>query len=857
VARIQDAVEAFRRTVSPNLLSQDDFIDWHQIDGNLKDAEVGAAHLQRLVDQGNINVSALAEELESHPAIYGVILSLIAFHGSSSQVSKWGMDPDAPRSATKARQLADQLIYVGLERILENKPNIRQLLRIAEVYKDGLRRRFRSGKKLEVRIDNVVRQAVRSAANDTGLEIKLDSSLLTDYQLRRSVEYVIAVEKRAVAAIVTVFQNQSGGRQQRDLSITYPLLQERLSSVGVALILIADGQGLKEASEKTLTMLFESVRFPMSIDQAMGGHLQSAIADVCKSPPVVSVDQAALNRIIVDILNTRNSVSADDLPLTRNHAILVLARFVETNKHLALKLSVGSDAVSWLRPNLVQAARNLAVAFDTSKALDLFAEMLGSKESRVTTEGTARHSLQIIEDDALFTDRMLVSASRSGLTADLAKAIGIRAMQDCPGSSVAFLLLPQGLSKHELEAHRKKQAVFTVNIVVVGASDLIAMAKASAPRRRLVNIVLDQSNLTKASPFVLSNATPQRMFYGRDAEAATIKQNLGTNSIAILGSRRIGKTSLLRRLYADLKEAGFQPFFGDCQTVKTWKDFAVLAKSEWQVNVPTAFAPHHLADVVAQLGSSSDGQVVILLDEIDRLLEWDRQQTADSVPEAFFRACRSLSQDGRAQFVFSGERTIASRLWDPHSPHWNFCRPVQLRQLTREAASALLVQPLQSMNIRIGEPTVFAREAWHRTSGHPQIVQHLGDRLVRLLDTRTDRTTLVLDAEEILAVTETYEFAEHYLHTYWGQATELERAISLIVAEKPVSASELEGRLAEEGLHQEGDISEALRMLNLYGVIEESDEGFALRAKWFPEALSHYGGVAAVASRMAKRGATE
>ena len=32
-----------------------------------------------------------------------------------------------------------------------------------------------------------------------------------------------------------------GGRQQRDLSFTYPNLQERLDAIGMSLFLIADG----------------------------------------------------------------------------------------------------------------------------------------------------------------------------------------------------------------------------------------------------------------------------------------------------------------------------------------------------------------------------------------------------------------------------------------------------------------------------------------------------------------------------------------------------------------------------------------------------------------------------------------
>lgn len=82
----------------------------------------------------------------------------------------------------------------------------------------------------------------------------------------------MTVGNRPVAGVATVFQNQSGGRQQRDLSVTYPNLLERMDEVGMALILIADGQGLKEASDRTLKALFEGVRHPMTLAAAEGGQ---------------------------------------------------------------------------------------------------------------------------------------------------------------------------------------------------------------------------------------------------------------------------------------------------------------------------------------------------------------------------------------------------------------------------------------------------------------------------------------------------------------------------------------------------------------------------------------------------------
>jgi len=61
--------------------------------------------------------------------------------------------------------------------------------------------------------------------------LSLNANALSDASLRRSLAYVLAIGNRPIAGIATVFQNQSGGRQQRDLSIIYPSLQERLDEM--------------------------------------------------------------------------------------------------------------------------------------------------------------------------------------------------------------------------------------------------------------------------------------------------------------------------------------------------------------------------------------------------------------------------------------------------------------------------------------------------------------------------------------------------------------------------------------------------------------------------------------------------
>src|SRR5207248_4822981 len=107
-------------------------------------------------------------------------------------------------------------------------------------------------------------------------------------------------------------------------------------------------------------------------------------------------------------------------------------------------------------------------------------------------------------------------------------------------------------------------------VIILSVTQLLHLAQSSSPPRdAFLSIVLDQSDLTKVSPFVLSSVTPARIFVGRDAERATLLATLATNSVAVLGGRRIGKTSLMKHVTAALESADFEPFFADCQAVKT------------------------------------------------------------------------------------------------------------------------------------------------------------------------------------------------------------------------------------------------------------------------------------------------
>ena len=237
------SIQDFRGSVTSILLSEHDFIDWDAVDVGVAAAKDAVNELEALRTAGEIDIESLALALGEHPQIYDVALSLVAFNTSGSQVSKWGLGAVVPSSLSGRKHLARQLLHIGFGRVLASTAPLIDLLRVAEVYKDSFRRRFRSGDRFGFEVRKVVREAVRSSSENLAQLLNIQTDTLIDANLRRSLDYVVSISGRPIVGISTVFQNQSGGRQQRDLSVTYPFLQQKLADYGIALVLIADGQG--------------------------------------------------------------------------------------------------------------------------------------------------------------------------------------------------------------------------------------------------------------------------------------------------------------------------------------------------------------------------------------------------------------------------------------------------------------------------------------------------------------------------------------------------------------------------------------------------------------------------------------
>jgi len=210
--------------------------------------------------------------------------------------------------------------------------------------------------------------------------------------------------------------------------------------------------------------------------------------------------------------------------------------------------------------------------------------------------------------------------------------------------------------------------------------------------------------------------TEPNLFFGRDEEMRRILSAVQNDSVMIYGPRRIGKTTVLHQLDAQLRSqpiAGcwFVPVFANLQAVSENDLFSTLVEATHRQVAQNSFDIPHLRlnndrstqytylDCQLDLGviiqtiknrwSDFEIRLVWLLDEVDKLLGNNqlRQVELRTVGQA-----PSVSRYLR--FVLAGVRPLRD-LEDYGSPFYNIFTNVELGPLSTEDATKLIASPVQ------------------------------------------------------------------------------------------------------------------------------------------------------------------
>jgi len=324
-------------------------------------------------------------------------------------------------------------------------------------------------------------------------------------------------------------------------------------------------------------------------------------------------------------------------------------------------------------------------------------------------------------------------------------------------------------------------------------------------------------------PFVVGQWVRRENFYGR---TAVIDEVLGGNRnwLWLLGTRRIGKTSVLKQLeYIALNSPnlGFLPVFWDLQGADRPEEFhldfadALLDAEERLEQAGIGLTEVRADDCFDSLGRlrrqllSKGLRLLLLCDEVEELIQLNRQD-----PSILRKLRRALhSRDGIRSVLAS-----SSRLWqlaqtdEDTSPFLDgFTPPLAIGSLDDEAARQLI---RQSQLPETAHPSFSDDEVERirrQCGNHPYQIQLLCRRAL-------DRGDLE-DAIEEVAHDRAVSF---FFSVDYELLGDTERSILSLLAEQPnVSLTEVQRRL--------GDTSDAvatsLTALHALGLVNRDPDG--------------------------------
>jgi len=326
------------------------------------------------------------------------------------------------------------------------------------------------------------------------------------------------------------------------------------------------------------------------------------------------------------------------------------------------------------------------------------------------------------------------------------------------------------------------------------------------------------------------------MFFGRDYELKAIMRTIRDRSFAIVGGRKIGKTSILRKVNRLIEDTGgYASIHLDCQSVTTYQDFfaSLALKSGIQLD---STVPDELRHVVLRLRRQFGGSVlVLLLDEVDALLAYDIDRQF-----RLFHVFRALSQEGLCRFVFCGERKLDAELHNPRSPLFNFCNTIRLSYLTERDARRMIQEPMSSMGVLFESPDEILDGITALSSCHPNVVQNICRLLIDRVNARGERTIRMQDLE---AVRMGDEFRDFFIEVTWGEASTLEKLISILMSDREhFVQADVRLALRTHGCDvSSAEIETALGDLVLFSILQKQGNVYSYETKAFPVILTESG----------------
>jgi len=396
-------------------------------------------------------------------------------------------------------------------------------------------------------------------------------------------------------------------------------------------------------------------------------------------------------------------------------------------------------------------------------------------------------------------------------------------------------------SQRVQERLRDKGLRLSYDFVIFDEDNLRDTLIAEYARDISTKIISSQVELTKIAPYRIAGPVSSNAFFGRGREIKTILRTLQQNNVALLGGRRIGKTSILHRIRDillkmegtveyEIAEEDIQLSLLDldCEGVSNYETFLRRAASKWRARI-SSNSLENFYEFASRKQEEYKRRLAIFIDEVDGILKYDLEHD-----HQLFGMFRALSEEKSCRFVFTGERIVHSAMLNPDSPLFNFCEPFQIGYLDPKSTELLVSDPMKLIEVQLEDEEEIISQIVKLTSCHPRMVQWVCLDLLKKINIEGTR---IITIAHLKTVENSGDFQDEFINTIWGQRTALEEFVSLLIieADAPMSAGEIGDKLKENEINiSASDLKTTLDMLQFTSVLTEEDGYYRFLASEFP-----------------------
>lgn len=379
------------------------------------------------------------------------------------------------------------------------------------------------------------------------------------------------------------------------------------------------------------------------------------------------------------------------------------------------------------------------------------------------------------------------------------------------------------------------------SLVIIGRAEQETLLHSRRPSGELLDLISAQVPISILAPYETRAPVTGSRFFGREYEISRILGNPDTNH-AILGIRRIGKTSLLREVERMYREGGDSAHvvYLDCSDLLSAEDY--IREVVRKLN-PRELPRLHMQQYIfffpaflERMARYQKRKITFFLDEIDNLVIMQRGDWE------LFRMLRASSNKGACQYVMAGFREAMREQYLLDSPFYNFAQEIRLNEFTRRQATDLIVTPLENLRVRVKNKDEVVGRIYEETAGHPNLIQYYCMILLRRLDTSGERE---ISPESLIDVYADEGFRSHLLTSFMQNTESHEKAMVYAVlmdaGESHVrgfSDEAIDGALRKKGLvFTQDTIEEACNVLVLAGIWHRKGKEFSFTSPVFVKVL--------------------